>query len=85
MDEQVVDLIRDQFASMNGKIDSMGKTVHDKIDGLSVTMREHVNKDDAYWKKIDAQQAQIGVIGYLLSLSGLGAAFAWAYHKFISN
>lgn len=71
MDEQIVDLLRDQF-----------KTMNDKIDSLHEDVRSHVQKDERYWGKIDEQQAQIGVIRWLGSGVSGSALLAWLYSKF---
>ena len=71
MDEHIVDLIRDQF-----------KAVHDKIDAIHADVREHTQKDERYWSKIDEQQAQIGVIRWLGSGVSGSALLAWLYHRF---
>lgn len=71
MDEQIVDLIRDQF-----------KTVHEKIDAIHTDMQAHTAKDERYWSKIDEQQAQLGVIKWLGSGISGSAMLAWLYSKF---
>lgn len=71
MEEQIVDLLRDQF-----------KTMNDKIDSLHSDVRSHVEKDERYWNKIDEQQGQIGLIKWLGSGVSGSALLAWLYNKF---
>ena len=71
MDEQIIDLLRDQF-----------KTMNEKIDSLREDMRGHIEKDELYWGKIDEQQAQLGLIKWLFSGASGSAALAWLYSKF---
>lgn len=71
MDEQIVDLMRDQFKALSEKVDS----VHDFV-------RDHVNEDKRYWAKIDEQQGQIGLIKAIFGASGFSALAAWVYNSF---
>lgn len=71
MDEQIVDLLRDQFATMNHKIDS-----------LHADVRDHVEKDERYWKKIDTQDGQISMLKWIFGGSGIFAAIsAWFWNR----
>lgn len=75
MDEQVVELIRDQ-------IKQGFEHSNQKIGDLCDIMRSHVDKDLEYWKKIDEQQAQIRLVK---SIGGSGlfiSAVAWLWQKF---
>lgn len=69
MDEQIVDLMRDQFRALSEKID----TVHD-------AMQAHVDEDKKYWAKIDQQEGQVGLLKFILGASGLSAAATWLYN-----
>lgn len=69
MDEQIVDLMRDQFKSLSEKID----TVHD-------AMQAHVDEDKRYWAKLDQQEGQVGLLKFILGASGLSAAATWIYN-----
>jgi hypothetical protein len=69
MDEQIVDLMRDQF-----------KALSEKIDGVHDAMREHVEEDKRYWNKIEQQEGQVGLLKFVLSASGMSAAAAWIYN-----
>lgn len=69
MDEQIVDLMRDQF-----------KALSDKVDGVHDIVKEHVNEDKRYWQKIDQQQGQMSLIKALLGASGLSALITWVYN-----
>lgn len=70
MDEQIVDLLRDQF-----------KAVHDKMDDLSRNVQNHVEKDERYWAKLDQQEGQMSVWKWLTT-PGLAGFFAWLYNTF---
>lgn len=69
MDEQIVDLMRDQFKSLS-----------EKIDGVRDSMNEHVAEDRRYWAKIEQQEGQVGLLKFILSASGVSAAAAWIYN-----
>ena len=70
MDEQIVDLLRDQF-----------KDVHDKMDNLSRNVQNHVEKAERYWAKLDQQEGQMSVWKWLTT-PGLAGFFAWLYNAF---
>ncbi len=70
MDEQIVDLLRDQF-----------KAVHDKVDNLSRNVQNHVEKSERYWAKLDQQEGQMSVWKWLTT-PGLAGFFAWLYNAF---
>lgn len=70
MDEQVVDLMRDQFKALSDKID----VVHDVMQG-------HINKDEKYWEKVDQMRGQVSV-WKMLTVPGLSGFFAWLYSAF---
>ena len=69
MDEQIVDLMRDQF-----------KALSEKIDGVHDATRAHVDEDKRYWAKIEQQEGQVGMLRFILSASGVLAAAAWIYN-----
>lgn len=69
MDEQIVDLMRDQF-----------KNLSEKIDGVAESMQAHVAEDKRYWAKIEQQEGQVGLLKFILSASGVSAAAAWIYN-----
>lgn len=78
MDETHVELIRDTikqgFDLTNQKIDTMTASFHD-----------HVEKDEQYWKTIDEQRAQLRLIKYLGG-GGIGTAIgAWLYNTFLKH
>lgn len=70
MDEQIVDLMRDQFRSLS-----------EKIDGVHDVMREHMDEDKKYWAKIDTHEGQMSVWKWLTT-PGLAGFFAWLYNSF---
>lgn len=70
MDEQIVELLRDQF-----------KAVHDKMDNLSRNVQNHVERDERYWAKLDQQEGQMSVWKWLTT-PGLAGFFAWLYNAF---
>lgn len=70
MDEQLLDMINRRFDSLD-----------DTLKDLNTTMKDHVEKDERYWLKIDQQQAQISLMKWLLG-GGAGAALiAWFIDK----
>lgn len=70
MDDQTVELIRDQFS-----------VLHEKIDALNATVRAHVEKDERYWGKIDEQAAQMKLIKFLFGGTTGSAIIAWIVGK----
>jgi hypothetical protein len=71
MDDNILGLLRDRFS----KVD------RDNAEML-VCLKDHIKKDEEYWKKIDDQHAQIRLVKYLGG-SGLGAAVLhWLYNTF---
>lgn len=71
MDDQVLELMRDQF-----------ERLHTELASLNTTLKEHTEMDQKYWQKIDAQEAQISLIKWLgsgLSISGL---LGWLFSHF---
>lgn len=71
VDEQIVNMLRDRFDSVDAKLKEM-----------SGSFDAHVEMDQVYWKKIDQQEAQVNVFKWITSgLSG-SALMAWLYEKF---
>lgn len=68
VNEQIVDLMRDQF-----------KALSDKVDGVHDIVKEHVNEDKRYWQKIDQQQGRMSLLQTLVGASGVSGLIAWAY------
>ena len=73
MDQQVVDMIRDQFRVMN-----------EKVDGLHEVVQTHVDKDERYWAKIDQQEGQLMTVKLLLG-PGIAACIGWVYNQFLKH
>lgn len=71
MNEQIVDLMRDQFKALSDKVDR----VHDVVS-------EHVKEDKLYWAKIDQQQGQMSLLKAIFGASGLSGLVAWVYSIF---
>lgn len=82
MDEQIVDLMRDQFKLIHDKIDMTHQTVNAKIDEMKETIGVHADEDRRYWKAIDEQRAQLSLMKWLFSAVGGSGIMAWIYHKF---
>lgn len=71
MDEQVLELMRDQF-----------ERLHQELGALNTTLKDHTDMDRQYWQKIDQQEAQISLIKWVgsgLSVSGL---LGWLFSHF---
>jgi hypothetical protein len=70
-DDAVVQMIRDRF---------------DNVDrdnqALLVSFKEHVIKDEAYWKQIDDQAAQIRLAKGLAGGSVASGIALWLWEKF---
>lgn len=71
MDDQLIELIRDRFDSVDAKLNQQ-----------QASFELHAQNDEKYWKLIDEQQAQLSLIKWISSgLSG-SALLAWLYTKF---
>lgn len=70
MDDQTVNLLRDQF-----------KQTNDKIDQLHNVVQEHVSQDQVYWKKLNEAEGQIKLLKYLSGAGPVGALVVWVYSK----
>ena len=71
VDDPIVQMIRDRFNNVD----------KDNTEMLTC-LKDHIQKDEKYWKKIDTQEAQIRLIKWLAG-SGLGTAIgAWFYNTF---
>ncbi len=73
MDEQVVNMIRDQFKVMN-----------DKVDNLHEVVQAHVEKDERYWARIDQQEGQMTLLKFMIG-PGLAGFFGWLYTQFLKH
>ncbi len=82
MDEQIVDLMRDQFKLIHDKIDMTHASSNAKLDEMRVALDGHVLEDRQYWKSIDEQRAQLSVIKWLFSGGAGTGLLAWIYSKF---
>jgi hypothetical protein len=82
VDEQIVDLMRDQFKLIHDKIDMTHHTVNSKIDEIKVAVNTHVEDDRRYWQTIDEHKAQLGLLKWLFSGASGSAILAWVYQKF---
>lgn len=82
MDDQIVDLIRDQFKAVHDKIEMTHESVNSKIDEMKAAVNEHVADDRRYWAAIDEHKAQLGLVKWLFSGASGSAALAWLYSKF---
>jgi hypothetical protein len=80
MDDQIVDLMRDQFKLIHDKIDMTQKTVNDNIDEMKGSLVIHVDEDRRYWKAIDEQRGQLNLMKWLFPSGGV--LIAWLWSKF---
>lgn len=74
MDEQLLELMRDRFDRLDTELSS-----------LNVALRDHTKMDEQYWKKIDANEAQIGVLKWLFSGVSASGVLAWIYTNFAKH
>lgn len=74
MDEQIIDMIRDQFQSMNGKIDKLQESV-----------QGHLDDDKLYWTKIDQTDGQISLIKWIIGSGTVGAFILFVYNFFAKH
>ncbi len=82
MDETQVNLIRDQFRSIHDKIEMSYLNLDKKVDQIHADVREHIEKDEQYWVKIDENEAKISLLKWLFSGASGSALLAWLYQKF---
>jgi RNA binding exosome subunit len=71
VDDPMIQMIRDRFSNVD----------RDNQEMLTC-LKEHIKKDEEYWRKIDDQQAQIGVVKWLAGTGILGAVANWFYQTF---
>lgn len=70
MDDQIIQLLRDQFQQTN-----------EKIDQLYTTMSDHIKQDNSYWTKIEQTEGQIRLLKWAAGAGPVGAIVVWAYSK----
>jgi len=71
MDANLMELLRDRFDKLDAELSRMNDA-----------LQSHTAMDALYWKKIDANEAQLSLVKWLGSgLSG-SALLAWLYNKF---
>jgi RNA binding exosome subunit len=72
VDNQIVEMLRDRF-------DSQDVVLQD----IKESIRDHTEKDEAYWRQIDDQKAQLRLVKWLGGTSIAGSAVLWAWHKLL--
>ena len=73
IETQIVNMIRDRFDAQDVVLQE-----------IKVSLREHVEKDEAYWKQIDDQNAQIRLVKWLGGTGVVGSAALWAWQKLLN-
>ena len=62
-------------------IDSKFNEIRQDLHDIKVSLKAHIEKDEHYWRKIDAQEAQLNLIKYLFSgttiIGILTVGWAW--------
>ena len=71
VEDPMIQMIRDRFSN----VDRDNKEMLD-------CLRDHIKKDELYWKKIDDQQAQMALVKWLAGTGVLGAIANWFYQTF---
>lgn len=71
MDEQLLELMRDRFDRLDTELSS-----------LNVALRDHTKMDEQYWKKIDANEAQISLLKWIGGGVSGSALMGWLLQKF---
>ena len=71
MDNQVFELLSARF-------DQQDAVLRDIKDSL----KDHVTKDEGYWEKIDAAQAQIRLVKAVGGTGVVGSFLLWLWQKF---
>lgn len=74
MDHQLFELIAE-----------MRKEIREDFQEINKTLKAHVEKDELYWKKIDIQEGQVGmlkkmIIGASMIVGGIWTAI-WSWVK----
>jgi hypothetical protein len=46
-------------------------------------MRDHIEKDEAYWRRLDDQRAQLRLIKWVGGSGVLGSVALWLWQKFV--
>jgi hypothetical protein len=71
MDDQLLKLLL-------GRFDHLDMTLNEMKD----TFKEHTAKDEVYWKRLDAQEAQLGLVKWVGGGIGGSGLVAWLYSLF---
>ena len=69
MDQQLFDMLKYRFDQQ----DEMLQNIH-------LNLQEHIEKDQVYWKKIDVQEGQVGLLKWLFGgtiTTLFGSFVAW--------
>lgn len=70
-EDNIVQLIRDRFTNVD----------HDNAEMLSC-LKEHIAKDEEYWRKVDDTHAQVRLVKWVAGSGLLGAIGNWFYQTF---
>ena len=71
MDNQLFEMLNQRFDAIDSK-----------LEGMTETFKVHTDKDEIYWRKIDAKEAQLDVFKWLTGTSSGAALLAWIYQTF---
>ena len=69
----IIAMLRDRFDAQD--------TV---LQEIKTSLREHVDKDEVYWKQIDDQKAQLRLVKWLGGTGAVGSAVLWAWQKLVN-
>lgn len=78
MESHDVSLIIQNIQLVNDNVKQLRYEFNEKIDAAVTKLDEHEKSDKTYWRKIDAQEAQIGLLKVIFSgavLTSIGASF----------
>lgn len=71
IDEQLFEMLNDRF----NRIETM-------LGEAKASFDAHVTKDEGYWKKLDAQDAQFNILKWIVGPISGTSFLAWLYEHF---
>jgi RNA binding exosome subunit len=71
MDSQLYQELQRRFDSLDRQLGSISKD-----------LRDHIEKDEEYWRRLDDQKAQIALVKWLGGTGILSSAALWLWQKF---
>jgi RNA binding exosome subunit len=72
LENQVLEMVRDRFDAQDVMLNEIKESI-----------RDHVTKDEAYWRQIDDQKAQLKLVKWIGGTGIFSSAVIWIWQKFL--